>query len=370
MSILFIAPLPDPITGQSIACQVLLDELSKTHKVDIINMSKRREVGVDKFLLRIGEVLKYICLAWRKNKSASVIYFNISESFIGVIKDFFIYVACFARLEQMVVHLHGGAGMREIMYSGNPVLRGMNAFFLKRVGAIIVLGPSQIDIFCDRVLRKRIYAVPNFAQDDIFVTEELIRSKFVRNAPLRFLYLSNFLPGKGYEEFVAAIRALDVKLREHIIVDFAGGFQSEYDKEKFLCAINDIPQVHYHGVVQGQKKISLIGSSHVFCLPTYYPYEGQPISILEAYASGCAVITTDHSGIPDIFIHEVNGYCVEKRSVDSLKSAIESAISNPDRLLEFAMVNHATAMQHYRSERFCRQIIQIIECVKANGAVK
>ena len=364
MKILFIGPLPEPVTGQSLACQVLLDELNTSRAVDVINMSKRREVGTGKLILRIAEVIKYIWLAWSKHKAASVIYFNISESIAGVIKDVLIYIVCFSRIQHMVIHLHGGAGMREIMRSGNPILRRVNAFFLKRVGAIIVLGQSQIDIFSDFVNRDRIHAVPNFAINELFLTEEAVRSKFVQKTPLHLLYLSNMLPGKGYTELVAAIGALDIKLRECLVVDFAGGFQSKQDKADFIAAINSIPQINYCGVVKGKKKIDLLSKSHVFCLPTYYPYEGQPISILEAYAAGCAVITTDHSGIPDIFTDHVNGYSVEKRSVNSLTSAIEYAITAPDRLLEFALTNNSTATQKYRTERFCRQVINIIESVK------
>ena len=70
----------------------------------------------------------------------------------------------------------------------------------------------------------------------------------------------------------------------------------------------------------GEKKRRLFAEAHVFCLPTYYSYyEGQPISILEAYASGCVVITTDHGGICDIFKDKINGFRVEKRSCLSIK---------------------------------------------------
>ena len=40
MSVLFLAPLPNPITGQSIACQAFLEALAETHAVDVIDMAK------------------------------------------------------------------------------------------------------------------------------------------------------------------------------------------------------------------------------------------------------------------------------------------------------------------------------------------
>lgn len=54
-------------------------------------------------------------------------------------------------------------------------------------------------------------------------------------------------------------------------------------------------------------KLDLFVESHVFVLPTYYLFEGQPIGIIEAYAAGCVVVTTRHSNICDIFSGSING---------------------------------------------------------------
>lgn len=46
---------------------------------------------------------------------------------------------------------------------------------------------------------------------------------------------------------------------------------------------------------------------YIFALPTRYPNEGQPISILEAMGNGMFIITTDHAGIPDVVDNNING---------------------------------------------------------------
>lgn len=40
--------------------------------------------------------------------------------------------------------------------------------------------------------------------------------------------------------------------------------------------------VTYHGIVGGEAKRRLLKECYIFALPTRYPNEGQPISILEA----------------------------------------------------------------------------------------
>jgi glycosyltransferase involved in cell wall biosynthesis len=126
--------------------------------------------------------------------------------------------------------------------------------------------------------------------------------------------------------------------------------------------------MRYHGTVHGARKQELLREAHVFCLPTYYPYEGQPISILEAYASGCAVITTDHSGIFDIFADGVNGYAVPKQSPPQLRATLERCLAAPAALEAIAQQNLQTASQLYRTGRYARDLMDIMARIGRNAA--
>jgi glycosyltransferase involved in cell wall biosynthesis len=310
--------------------------------------------------------LGFVGRIWAKRKSCDVIYFTTSESFAGNLKDLLIYCACLGSLRRMVIHLHGGAGMREIMRR-RSLLRRLNAFFLARIGGAIVVGPRQVGIFAGVVPRDRLYVVPNFAEDLFFVDAATIDRKFARPQPLRILFLSNFLPGKGHWELLDAFFALDGNVKAAVAMDFAGKFESLREEREFLRRIERVPQLRYHGIVKGETKRRLLADAHVLCLPTYYAYEGQPISVLEGYASGCAVITTDHSGIGDIFSRGVNGYEVVKRSSISLKAAVARALAAPEELHRFAKTNHAQAAERYRATRYTRDLIEITRKVARQG---
>jgi glycosyltransferase involved in cell wall biosynthesis len=360
MKILFIGTLPEPVTGQSLACQVLLDELRKRHEVEVINLSKAEfRQGVSS-LARVRQICGVLWSVWRKRGACDAIYLTTSESLAGNLKDLLIYLLCWRRLPALAAHLHGGAGMREIMLGGRRTLRALNAFFVRRLGAMIVLGKRHVDLFAGVMAPERIRIVPNFAQDAFFTSPQDIDRKFARTEPLRLLFLSNLLPGKGHLELLEACLSLSPQQRARVELDFAGGFESPQQQQDFLRRMQGSPQVRYHGVVHGEEKRRLFAAAHVFCLPTYYPYEGQPISILEAYASGCAVITNDHSGIFDIFTPGVNGHGVVKRSVESLRSAIEQSLAQPQILHGMARTNHELALRSYRTTRFTDDVIAII----------
>ena len=363
-NIFFCAPLPPPITGQSLACELLISSLLRISNVQIINLSKDGFRQGISSVARVRQIINIFMTLKSKLKSSyfDIFYFTISESIAGNLKDLVIYAICWRRLDRMVIHLHGGAGMRVIMSNKHPLLRAVNSFFLKRFGAVIVLGDRLKSIYEGVVLPSNLHAVPNFAKDEFFVLPDDIVEKFASVEPLRLLFLSNLLPGKGHVELLAALSKLAPEMCRRLSVDFAGGFESPEDERRFREQAQAVKhmQINVHGIVHGEHKRDLLRNAHLFCLPTYYPYEGQPISILEAYASGCAVMTTDHSGIFDTFTPGVNGIEVKPRSPDSIAQAIEHALAHTYDLCGYAKHNLQQAQQKYRTSMHVEALEKII----------
>ncbi|OGL47100.1 MAG: hypothetical protein A2W05_06800 [Candidatus Schekmanbacteria bacterium RBG_16_38_10] len=360
MKILFIGPLPDPVTGHSLACKILLDELIEDHEheVDVINLSKDSfKNGLNSFS-RIIAVLRIIQEVLRKHGRAQVIYFTISESFAGNIKDILIYLVCFKRLSRMIIHLHGGS-LKKLLFDKSRLLFRVNKYFICRLGGVIVVGPSHVSIFSRIISSEKVHIVPNFSEDYLFTTEGEIISKFRDMRPLRILFLSNLIQGKGFNEIIDAYLELSEDFKKRVIIDFAGSFESDIHKMKFLSRIERLSQIHYHGFVGGAEKKDLLSRAHIFCLPTSL-CEGQPISILEAYASGCVVITTAQGGIQDVFRDNINGFEVEVKSIRSLKLVFDQCVRHPDKLLPIAIENFNTAREKYRTSNYNSSLIGII----------
>jgi glycosyltransferase involved in cell wall biosynthesis len=172
--------------------------------------------------------------------------------------------------------------------------------------------------------------------------------------------MSNLIPKKGYNDLADAFQLLNDEYKQKIQIDFAGAFDSEQDKTFFLNKISKHKQIKYHGIVNDEAKRLLFSKANVFCLPTSY-FEGQPISILEAYASGCVVVTTPQSGILDIFEPEVNGFLIEPESPESIKHALESLFNLRDKMYIISNNNLSIAFQKYRTSIYCEAIKKILE---------
>lgn len=352
ISTLFIAPTPPPTTGQSLACEALhADLIARGHQVLLVNLSKKTFRQGITSLGRIFEILNGLLLVARLKSKATMVYMTPAESIAGNLKDLLIMVVLGGQLlRKTYLHMHGGAGMRTLLSDRHPWLCRLNAWFLSQVAGVIVLGQRHVDIYSPFVSSDRIHVVKNFAPDDVFVDAAELIEKWANTDVLQVLFLSNLLPGKGYEELVEAIRKLSPDLAARYRFAFAGGFESDAAKQSFFAATKHLPNVTYHGTVHGAEKRALLRQSHLFCLPTYYPYEGQPISILEAYAAGCAVATTDHSGIFDVFGPGKNGWEVAPRSPASLVAMLETVAENVGDAAAIGAANHVEAQTSYRRE--------------------
>ena len=283
LRILFIAPIPPPITGQAVACLVLKDYLVDSGSdVSLIDLSKQSFRQGFSSVTRLREIAHILLQVAQQSRRADIVYFTPAESIAGNLKDLAILLCLGSLQRSTVLHLHGGAGMRVLLSDKHPILRALNRFFLKRIGAVIVLGERLKSIYDGIVPADRLHAVPNFAEDEYFTDEATVKAKFANTAPLRVLFLSNLLPGKGHQELLKSLSLLPSDVKRLLKIDFAGGFESPEDKAAFeeKVRLTDGVRITVHGVVQGALKNELLSQAHLFCLPTYYPYEGQPISIL------------------------------------------------------------------------------------------
>jgi glycosyltransferase involved in cell wall biosynthesis len=354
--ILFIAPFPPPITGMAIVSKRIIDGLIDKYDFCTINFSKNNFIqGVNSFH-RIIEVLKIFIRIIIKSIIADFIYLTLSQSVAGNLKDLFILFLTFGK--KKIVHLHG-SGIKQTVFDRWPAIRYINKKLYKNVDRVIVLSDSLKKNFAGIAKESRIISVPNFAESYFFLKEDEIREKH-SFAIMNILFLSNLLPGKGYIELIETAIRIESELPGKFGFHFAGDFETDRDRSHFLSKIKNQKQIYFHNSVKGIERINLFKLCSIFCLPTYYPFEGQPLSILEAYATGCYVITTSQGGIRDIFKDGENGSLVEKKSVQSLFDAFKHLLFKPrSEILHIGLNNNKYAKKYFSPDIFMKNIDNI-----------
>lgn len=365
-NILIIAPLKEPYTGNALPVKYIYDKYASAGEVELVNLAKGSlKSGFNSFN-RIVQILSIIAKVFFKQRNRDLIYLTVAESGLGNLRDLFIYFVTYFNNRKIVIHLLGGNSMKNILTDNGGIVYKLNKYFLNRLGGIIVEGKFQADFYRKVVSNTDVHIIPNFAQSNLFISESLIKKKFENYSPINILFLSNLIYGKGFVELVEAFINLSPQQKERFVIKFAGSFETEAEKAEFLGKIAEHTQLEYLGHVSGNVKANLFKWAHVFCLPTYYPYEGQPFVIVESYAAGCAVITTNHSGIGFIFRDGINGIEVEKKSVEDLKFKLIQLSKHPNELLKFAMNNFQEAKDLYNENSFLVKIEQVFKKIILN----
>lgn len=363
MNILYLAPLPPPITGHSIASQVLLEHLQVKYSVEVLDLTVHSQHDGTITLNRILSVVKLIVKVMFSARRADRVYLTISESIAGNLKDLLIYVVIGNLNKHAVIHLHGGS-FGKLILERLPILFKLNRFFISKMAAVVVSGPSHTSIFGNLISADRIHTIPNFAQDFMFVEQSYVEKKFKEsNGKIRVLYISGMTKGKGYLKLIEAYDSLSNSAKSCFQLDFAGKFDSEIECEHFTHRISLHTDITYHGVVGDKLKAKLFAEAHIFCLPTSF-LEGQPISIIEAYAAGCVVLSTPRPGVLDIFEPLKNGYLISSENSLLIKDVLESKCISLSKLKNIAINNRLFAESYFRQDIFCQQIEHVLTEVK------
>lgn len=140
---------------------------------------------------------------------------------------------------------------------------------------------------------------------------------------------------KGILELLRAVEK--IRNEEYVHLDVCGLINDSTVTKTFTQFCDTYPDlINAHGYVKGIEKSELFHKADVLILPSYH--EGLPLVILEALASGCAIIATKVGAIPEILSDE-NAIWVEVGDSESLYQAIKEIASNRNYLHEMKKKN-------------------------------
>ncbi|KXY68739.1 glycosyltransferase family 4 protein [Bacillus paranthracis] len=348
-----IGQFPPPIHGLSKALETIVqsDYLKDKYELNCVDIKDNK-----RFISNLRKIEKM---------DADMYYFTISQTKFGNLRDMIILWRLLTKRKKVIIHYHGGY-YKELYSNLNFVQKRINKKLISRIDRMIALSHGLKVIFEDVIEYEKIRVCENYIEDSSLIGNEDFNMKIKRmyegKKTLEVVYLSNFIKTKGYYDVLQAANQLKGNGKD-IQFSFAGGFFSKQEKEEFFSYIqeNNLQDiVTYHGVVKGEKKKELLLNADVFALPTYYPKEGQPISIIEAMGNGLAIITTEHAGIPDI-VNPENGYLINPQSPNEISEAINDLLNNRGKLVEFAQRNRSYALKEFKETDYIKRLEKIFD---------
>jgi glycosyltransferase involved in cell wall biosynthesis len=223
-------------------------------------------------------------------------------------------------------------------------------------------------------------SVDFFISPSAFMKKKLIEYGF---SPKTIVQLPNFIDATKYQErFVkgsyifyfgrlfehkgTGLLIKVAKLLPNIKFKIAGDGPEE-QKLKKLVGESKINNVEFMGKLS-QEKIKKAISYSSFCVVPSLWYENMPYSILEAFASGKPVVTSQIGGIPEIVEDGKSGLLFKPGDVEQFGARIESLWGNPGLLKKMGSYARKTAEKKFGSESHYKSLMEIYQsAIKAKA---
>jgi glycosyltransferase involved in cell wall biosynthesis len=288
---------------------------------------------------------------YRKEKPALVHHFTVKCVLYGSLA---------AHLSGIKAIVNSVTGLGFI-FTGNNFIRKLLRFVVSPVYRMVLRGtsiifqnPTDRDLFLSMQLVSPESAklIPGSGVDiDLFHP-----SKEPLGEPV-VLFSGRLLRDKGIFEFVEAARIIrdrNIPARFVLVGD-------RYDGNPTSISAHQLQTWQEDGVIEywgwNDQMYKVYPQVNIVCLPSYR--EGLSKTLIEACASGRAIVTTDVPGCRDVVQHGENGLLVSSKNAIALANAIQELIFSPDIRRQMAIAGRKIAEQKFSSKKIIQETLEV-----------
>ncbi|MBQ3112833.1 MAG: glycosyltransferase [Phascolarctobacterium sp.] len=202
---------------------------------------------------------------------------------------------------------------------------------LKKIDSIFV-ETTKMKSGLEKLCFNNVSVMQNF-KDLVPLTEKQL--VYSEKEPYPFCTFSRVMKEKGIEDAVNAIKNVNAYYGRVVCkLDIYGAIETnEADWFKNLSA--QFPEeIRYCGVVPYNKSIEVIKNYYALLFPTYYPSEGIPGTIIDAYSAGVPVIASRWCGFKDMIDEGETGIGYKYLNNELLTDVIKEVVKSPELLLD------------------------------------
>jgi glycosyltransferase involved in cell wall biosynthesis len=359
--------------------------LSRNYGIDCYHVNARLSVNLedigavrpDKLFLIFGYCLQAIWCRFRYGVT-NFYYIPAPGKNVALYRDWLVMFFCRPFFKRIIFHWHA-AGMSKWLETGVKIrTRTITYNLMKEANLSIVLSKynrADAEKLCPQQIEVVSNGIPDPCPD--FETSVLprrlcraeARKKLSFAQPLTaidlentggdpdvicVLYLAHYTREKGLFDTVAGVMRANEKLAAsqsplslRLIV--AGAFVRQDEKEEFeniLASSSGKTTVSYIGFVSGEQKQVALEKADVFCFPTYYTNENQPVNMIEAMAFGLPLVTTRWRSVHEMLPAGYPGVVAPKSPEEIADALLDLMTRNFERTFRSHFLDHYTVERH------------------------
>lgn len=248
---------------------------------------------------------------------------------------------------------------------------------LRKCHRVTVLGEDHKQKLVDfGVNAEQIVVTPNTA-DVTPLSLDKVKAKQASVDKVRLLHLSSLIDTKGYPDYLESLRYLKSEQNVEAVLcgritgsQFANRFKKEDEAEQWLGKtlgdLKQLPNLEVSWVkgAWGADKDKLFGEAHIFVFPSVYAVEAQPLVLLEAMASGCAIITTTVGEIRTI-LSEREALFLPDCEPKNIAQRIDELINDPELRTQLGLRGYERFVNEFSMQKFKERWHDLLKSAEA-----
>ena len=196
---------------------------------------------------------------------------------------------------------------------------------------------------------ERVWYIPNGVESHFFVPRVPPAAR-----TLRLLFVGSWLDHKGVYYLREAFESV-ARRNPDVRLTIAGcGGDGQALRDSFDAAVRD--QLDVVPFVSRSEMPALYARHDLFVFPSLF--EGLPIVLLEAMASGMPVVTTETCGMKDVIEDELNGLLIKPAHTGELVAAVERMMGSPELRSRLGQAAQET-VKRYTWRRVAQQLEKV-----------
>ncbi len=195
------------------------------------------------------------------------------------------------------------------------------------------------------------------------------RAPFYDRGSVRFVYIGNYIPGKGQDHAIEAFAALSGG-RPDTTLDFFGGDMGLPKNRAFLetlaarvatLGLQDRIRLHGFAADPGAARSGALAALN------FSASESFSMTVLEASGAGLPVITTRSGGPVEIIEDGVTGFVVPVGDVAAMTAAMRAIIDDPFRAQAMGAAGRARVAQMFSAKSFRDGLMALLALDEPSG---
>jgi len=231
---------------------------------------------------------------------------------------------------------------------------------LRKVDAIVTVSKAIKDEFIsENFSEEKVVLIPNGVDVSRFnMKHQLANTSLAGDLSesskiIRLLFVGRLSPHKGLKYLFDALKKMDDKIKYQLTLIGDGEIRSEL--EEYVRQSNLSSMVTFAGSQLNVEKY--YKESDIFILPSIS--EGLSNSLLEAMASGLAVIAAKVSGTEDVIEDGINGILVESKNSAQIASAIVNLSESESLRIKLGENARETVLKNFSIDSVAEKYIAL-----------